>query len=399
MCEQNGAPDSSLTRRSAVSLAWRGLTLAGLTGTIGNLAVVRAFGAVAGQRSLVCIDLIGGNDSNNLIVPLDADPYGAYSRSRGPLAIPKETLLPVQSVLQGGLFGFHPSMPAVQSLYNRGALAVLANTGPLSRITTKAEVLARSAPLPDGLLSHTGGDRLAYAFPGAAMPPWAFEYQEKDPKNPSPQVFEFGAVSMMSPELVKLEVPAIQGAVDAVKPLQTQFPDTLLGRQLSRVARILKAAPSLGVRGPIFTVTLPGFDTHRDLLARQAPLLAILSDAMSAFYQATEELGLAQDVTTFTHTEFNRTLLPNAKLGTEHAWGGHQLVMGGGVRGGEIHGKFPSLEINGADDAGGGILIPSTASVQYHDALGRWYGVPRRELFRLLPEIRAFEQAELQLLN
>ena len=109
MSDRKDSPEQSLTRRSMVRIAGRSLTLATLAGTLGNLAAVRALGALAGQRSLVCIDLIGGNDSNNLIVPLDSDPYGVYANSRGLLAIPKNSLLPVPSVCKAACSDFIPA--------------------------------------------------------------------------------------------------------------------------------------------------------------------------------------------------------------------------------------------------------------------------------------------------
>ncbi len=127
----------------------------------------------------------------------------------------------------------------------------------------------------------------------------------------------------------------------------------------------------------MFSVFLGGFDTHADQLATQADLFAKLSQAMSAFYEATRELGVSGRVTTYTDTEFNRTMAPNRTHGTDHAWGGHHLVMGGSIRGGDIHGQMPSLELNGRDDAGmRGVWIPTTSAHDYQSRFAQRFGLP-----------------------
>src|SRR5262249_36022220 len=154
------------------------------------------------------------------------------------------------------------------------------------------------------------------------------------------------------------------------------FPDTTLGSQLQRVARVLEASASLGFTRPMISATMTGFDTHSNELARQEELYAELSQGMAAFYAATEELGIAQQVISYTRSEFNRTLRPNRLHGTEHAWGGHELIMGGAVRGGDIYGTFPSLELGGPDDVGNdGVWIPTTANQQYEATIAYWHGV------------------------
>ena len=124
-----------------------------------------------------------------------------------------------------------------------------------------------------------------------------------------------------------------------------------------------------------FLVQVSGFETKQDELRRQADLFAELDSALVMFYKAVSDLGMAESVTVYTDTEFNRTLTPNKTGGSLHAWGGHQLVLGGSVLGGRIYGKFPSLEVGGADDASGnGTWVPSTSSAQYAATLAYWYG-------------------------
>jgi uncharacterized protein (DUF1501 family) len=124
-----------------------------------------------------------------------------------------------------------------------------------------------------------------------------------------------------------------------------------------------------------FFCPVGGFDTHGGQLDRQAALFTDLNDAMVAFYGAMQELRIADRVTLFTQSEFDRTLAPNTRGGTEHAWGGHQLIMGGSVLGGRVHGVFPSLELGGPDDLGNnGTWIPSTSNVQYDATIAAWLG-------------------------
>ena len=120
--------------------------------------------------------------------------------------------------------------------------------------------------------------------------------------------------------------------------IATKFPTTNLGSQLSMIAKLIAAAPSLGLKRQVFFASLGGFDTHTVELATQGPLLTQVSQAMSAFYNATVELGVQNQVTTFTGSDFSRTYNTNGD-GADHGWGSHHIVMGGAVKGGDIYGR------------------------------------------------------------
>jgi uncharacterized protein (DUF1501 family) len=367
----------SVSRRSVLDFGWRSLAVAGLAPEI---LQNRAAAANTSTRAAVCIVMFGGNDSNNLVVPYDGPAYDMYARSRGVLAVPHKDLLAISSGRQNATFGFHPYMPEVQRLYGQGKIAVLANQGPLVQPIVKAHMANRQL-VPHNLFQHTGGDHLKYVQPAAAFPPWAVQDQEADPLDAKPQVFQFRGLSVLFTNRLKnkgsrIDNPELQAAMNSAPALKgTVFPESSVGQQLRQVVQLLQASAERGWSKPVFSVSMSGFDTHRNQMPKQAALFGELSQALWAFHSATDELGISSDVSTFTYTEFNRTLAPNNEMGSEHAWGGHQLVMGGSVIGGDIYGRFPSLELGGPDDAGDtGILIPTVSSHQYHATLSRWFG-------------------------
>ncbi len=146
----------------------------------------------------------------------------------------------------------------------------------------------------------------------------------------------------------------------------------------------------------IFFVTLGGFDTHNNQINDQNTLFPQVSPAMAAFYNATVELGVSQQVTTFTESDFCRTCQPSSGAGSDHAWGNHHLILGGAVKGGDIYGKFPTLAFSTTDDAGSrGVWIPTTALDQYGATLASWFGVSDTDLATVFPNLSVFKAAGL----
>ena len=192
---------------------------------------------------------------------------------------------------------------------------------------------------------------------------------------------------------------ALGGAL-AGATLATQFPaGNPLAAQLQTVARIIKVRAALGLSRQIFFCELGGFDTHGGQLAIQSALLQQLSQAVLAFYEATQELGVNQSVATFTASEFGRTLTPNSS-GTDHAWGNHHFVIGGGVKGGQFFGQFPSLSLGGNADAyTNGTLIPTSSVDQYGATLAQWFGVAAASLPTIFPNIGNFPTANLGIMG
>jgi uncharacterized protein (DUF1501 family) len=178
--------------------------------------------------------------------------------------------------------------------------------------------------------------------------------------------------------------------------LQTAFPSAnALGNQLKMVAQLIGARSSLGVKRQVFMVSLGGFDLHDYLNTKHAPLLQQIDEALSAFYQATGELGVADKVTAFTASDFGRTLASNGD-GSDHGWGSHHLMVGGAVKGAAFYGTAPPISITDTmapDDqwhVGQGRLLPSTSVDQYAATLAKWFGVADSEMGSLLPNLKNF---------
>jgi uncharacterized protein (DUF1501 family) len=181
--------------------------------------------------------------------------------------------------------------------------------------------------------------------------------------------------------------------------LNTPFPSgNSLADQMKIVARLIGARTTLGNKRQVFIVSLGGFDLHDNLVATQPVLLRRVSEALTAFYSATVELGVADKVTSFTASDFGRTLTSNGD-GTDHGWGGHHLVMGGAVRGQAFYGVPAPVSVGNTaapEDQwhiGQGRLIPTTSVDQYAATLARWFGVADTELASILPNLRNFGAA------
>ena len=198
-------------------------------------------------------------------------------------------------------------------------------------------------------------------------------------------------------------------ALSSVNPtLATVFPNTSLGRQLKQVALLIKActdpAAGINMKRQIFFTQIGGFDTHSGEIGGQGGLLTQVSQAISAFYAATVELGVQDKVVTFTMSDFGRTLQPagtgvNA-VGTDHAWGNHQLIAGGLVQGHTLYGTYPTLRLGGPDDTDGGSnprgrWIPTTSVEQYAATLATWYGLSAADLPAVFPLIGRFSTPNL----
>jgi uncharacterized protein (DUF1501 family) len=307
------------------------------------------------NRAVVCIYLIGSNDSNNMIVPLDPASYQAYAASRGALGIAADALLPVRAT--SGQFGFHPALAGLQDLYNQNALAVLANVGRMM-----------SGPVPAAAFQDTSMP-VRFLQDGYFGIPWA---TAPDASQSNVVMLNHG-VTVSSPVLDPARRTALTGSIRPVRP-QARTGRDLFGRRLATVLSELRSGT---VPQPAFMVPLEGFDTRTRQQERQTELFTTLNNGLVDFYRALREMGIAGNVTVYTDSESGRALVPNQLGGTDRGWGSHQLILGGATLGGEIYGRFPKMQVGGDEDAvGNGTWIPSTSSTQYAETLAAWYGKP-----------------------
>jgi uncharacterized protein (DUF1501 family) len=198
------------------------------------------------------------------------------------------------------------------------------------------------------------------------------------------------------------KVTMVSNALAAAGDLSTQFVtvsgDSGLATQLHEVARTIKAHAQIGDSRQFFFVALNGFDSHNNELGIQQNLYPMLSKNLNTFWTALNEIGMQNNVTTFTASDFGRSLGSNGD-GSDHGWGGHSFIMGGAVQGGKFYGQMPSLVLNGANDFGDGRLIPSTSTDQYAATMSRWFGVADSDLNTVFPNLKNFTTRNLGFLG
>ena len=169
-----------------------------------------------------------------------------------------------------------------------------------------------------------------------------------------------------------------------------QFPSNHLARQFRAAAKVIALRPQLQLHRQTLFIGYGGWDHHGELLETQGGMLTVLSSALTAFQKALEQMGLEDSVVTFTASDFGRTLRSNGR-GTDHAWGGNALVMGGPVRGGRVCGTFPNLALDGPDDVGyGGRLVPTLSVDEFFGEMLDWFGVPGANMEAVLPNVGQF---------
>ncbi|MEO6325692.1 MAG: DUF1501 domain-containing protein [Thermoanaerobaculia bacterium] len=395
------------------------------------------------------------------------------ARAASGLAISQGTLqqLPVTPAAVGTEFGFHPSLPELRTLFTQNRLAVVCNVGPLVEPLTKAQYQS-GGKRPYQLFSHSdqvtqwltaradtkaqvgwGGRAGDFASPlnGTSNFPMITSITGSSIFNigligrplaisPAPTTLPnvlalsgFNATPEsvarrtsfnnlrtydLSQDLIEATSVGTQQALDVSASFSTDpvpatvFPNTTLGNQLKQVAKIIRlnqTSPSMNLNRQIFFVSLGGFDTHSNQLASQVSLFTQLSQAMKAFYDETVAIGVPDRVTTFTLSDFGRTLQPSGSgagvVGSDHAWGSHQFVMGNAVSRGDFFGVappgrsvFPVLKTgaSGPDDTDTrGRWIPTVAVEQYAATLASWYGVPNGDLATVFPLLSRFTPGNL----
>ena len=456
-------------------------------------------------RALVCVFLFGGNDSQNMIIPIGSE-YAGYAAGRGNLALPQANVLPISAGIAGRTFGLHPRMTGLANIFNIDRkLAFIPNVSVLLQPTTLAQYQAQTN-LPPQLFSHSdmqshwqtgradypavsgwggrladliesangtsqvsvsvsaagqsllqkGDATVAYAVSGWSGPKSTIvrrlrSYRDWDnysASRPDPQkafenqlnilrsnTLEDQWGDMASRALTTSDF--VNGALynldatgnplkDASGNVSEKFPISLappttfinssgasqsnrLAGQLRSVANMIAARNSLGVKRQIFFVSLGGFDNHGDqfknstnptpiLAGLHADLLLQLDQALTWFYNWTVTQGIANNVTSFTMSDFGRTLTSNG-AGSDHGWGGHYLALGGAVNGGTFYGgptagqEFPTVALNGPQDVGQGRLLPVTSVEEYGATFAKWMGASNAELAGVFPNLSRFSRS------
>ncbi|MEO0774910.1 MAG: DUF1501 domain-containing protein [Bacteroidota bacterium] len=402
-------------------------------------------------KALVCILLAGGNDSFNMLVPTESSAYADYATTRSNLALAPNSLLPLQPTGSNQpQLGLHPAMPEVQGLFNNGRLAFVTNVGTLVEPTNKTQFFNGSARLPLGLFSHADQiqqwqtsvpqSRSAYGWGGRMADilqsmnsnqnismnislsgrnvfqsgNQTAEYtirpsgtgsvgiQGYDGTSTFDQIRTTAINSLMEQQYTdlfqKTYADVVKNAQEAHEQfstaiggttVNTSFSPSNLSQSLNMVAKTIAARGSLGVSRQTFFITFGGWDHHDEVLNNQNAMLGVVSKALGEFNAAMDELGVADQVTTFSISDFARTLTSNGN-GTDHAWGGNVLVMGGQVNGGQIYGTYPTLALNSPLDVGNGVLIPTLSTDEYFAELAQWFGVSNGSLTDIFPNVLNF---------
>jgi uncharacterized protein (DUF1501 family) len=421
-----------------------------------------AYPPVDDYKALVCLFLLGGNDSFNLLIPSDSARYATYAASRGAMGIAQNQLVAVDAlgVPLGDTYGLHPSCPHLATLFNQGHGAFVVNVGTVLQPTTKTDYLTAGYPLPPQLFSHAdqqgqwqygqptsngsvgwGGlaaDRLHVLNPGATIPmsislsgqnrfQAGLSIQPYSISSAGPTALQGYSGNSGATKLAALEAllgqsypdprtrtyagkmsnaidyyNTMQTALNGAPPLTTPFPaNNPVGDALKEIANVIAVRGALQAKRQIFFISYGSFDTHDDQLTDQPDLLSTISEALGAFYAATVELGVASSVTTFTMSEFARTLNTDGD-GTDHAWGGIQFVMGGDIACQRLYGTpaasggiFPDQTLDGPDCLQRGQMIPATSCDQYSATLARWLGVNDCDIATIFPYLSNFPTGDL----
>jgi len=433
-----------------------GITSAGAV--LGNITLMNSALAQSSSRfddykALVCVFLHGGNDSFNMLVPTADSQYQTYQSIRQELAYPQAELLSITPTSeQAYSLGLPPAMAPLHNLFLQGKLAFVANTGPLLHPITKAQALDNESLLPPQLFSHndqqkhwqtswpeqsvstgwagrmadlmmdtnnplsmnislsgsnilqTGTLALPYSMDSSGVE----KFQALDPEqnwnanrvsafdklvSASQHTLEKGYKGVL--DRAQSNISLLTNAIESAPITDVTYPGSNTAQQLAMVAKLASVQQVTGHQRQIFFVGMGGFDTHDNQAVNHPQLLQRLSEALAAFNSNLEGLGLSDKVTTFTMSDFGRTLTSNGD-GTDHGWGGHQIIMGGAVKGGDIYGKMPEdISLDSNDDVGDGRMLPSTSVDQFSATLGKWFGLTTNEVNAVFPNLNRFELDDL----
>jgi uncharacterized protein (DUF1501 family) len=455
--------------RTASMASMAGFYVSPIFVELNSLAAMAQGTAGTDYRALVCVYLAGGNDGHGTVIATDPESFAAFTsaRSGAPgLAYPMNELLPItlQTPQTGRTFALNPSLGGVQTLFNAGRAAIVANTGTLIAPATKTQINANSVPLPDSLFSHfdqtaawqaiaanlgsgervgwggavadaieamnlnsnsmftcisTSGNALflsgqdsfqlnvtsAGPIPiyGLQNPPFGVPAASNplnsiltaDENNLFSQEYEIvinrsmQAQAMLATAMAPAGVGGVANPPQYLNPMTNMLANNPLATSMQTVARIIAGRAQLGVTRQIFYVQLGSFDTHNNQAVQHAQLLTQLGAAFEYFDGLMVGMGLGNNVTSFTISDFGRTLTSNSN-GTDHGWGSHHFVVGGAVNGQNMYGQYPVVGVDQVNDLGAGRLIPTTAVEQYAGTLASWFGLSDSQIRTVFPNFGNF---------
>jgi len=429
------------------------------TGGYRALVCVFLFGGMDCHDTVLPYDQVSYNQYASIrssLLQSYASLPGGSSRTRQALL----PLDPASANFGGRQFALPPQMSALHSLFGDGKAAIVGNVGPLLEPTNRISLQNGSAAVPKRLFSHNDQQSTWMSFaPEGSQLGWGGRFGDAA-ANASANInksfsqisvagntvflsgeqvgpYQIGVDGVQSIFLIERSGNGVPVALDPIlrdhfsaaganrsnlferdfinlsqtsfaandlldaalrtaPDFATAFPASALGGQLSAVARTIAVREVLGASRQIFFIGLGGFDTHSAQATTLPALHQDISDSIAAFYTATRELGVENDVTTFTAADFGRTLTVNGD-GTDHGWGGHHFVVGGAVKGGDIYGDIPVPQLGHSQDWGNGRLIPNIAVEQLAAPLGTWYGLSPAELKQALPGLASFPEGGLGL--
>ncbi len=427
------------------------------------MAQSSAYAGLSDYKALVCVFLYGGADSFSMFVPTDDVAYNEYASSRAALAIPQDSLLSTAGPLgfhsklsrlhglyQEGNVALLSNVGNLITPVTRGAVlndSALVPSDLFAHNHQQAQWMKGNSSVPASVVQSGWGGRMADmlqdANAGSALPP-SFSFHGSNSWLPGNEVqplalntnnglsllsyLDAGASSnngarsnshdallnqsyshplkQQAAETIaraKLGSGQLASVIAANQSFDTPYNNSSkLAKQLRMVARLIAGREQLNMKRQVFFVGLGGWDTHDHQTPRLNALLTELDDSLADFYATLAELSLTDSVTTFTASDFGRTLTINGD-GSDHGWGGHHMVMGGAVNGNNLFGELPSYEISGEHDSGDkGRVIPNLSINQYGALLGEWMGITPGDLDEVFPDLVNFGsdwQAGLDLFN
>lgn len=439
-----------LTRRTLLKRGAQ-LGLASATTSLwSNSIATKAFAQMSlpSYKAIVIITMEGGNDGNNVIVPMDSNGYAEYARIRGPLAIPIATLIPLNTPSGQPQYGLHPALVNVAKLFNQQRAAVVANVGPLVAPVTKATLSSGKGQYPDSLFSHPDGVKQWESASGynGSLTGWGGRIADliAQQSGSLPPVLNCGlqslftvgeqvqAVAVQSGGSFAALPPDLQATINTIaqadassqnplvqqaakirqaslsqqailtqaasyKTLKTSFGASGFNQTMGTIAKLVAGNSIIGATRQVFYTQQGSYDFHAGQLPLHAACLQDLDQGLGSFFTALDEIGMSDQVLVCTHSDFNRTCTSNSSAGSDHGWGNHQLLLGG-LNGGRVLGTMPALDLNGSDDLNGlGIWVPTTSVVQLASGIGTWMGLSSSQINTVFPELGNFSSGPLAL--